>query len=252
MRGFVTNILITSAVFSLYKCITVDPGYLATPAGVPDDIETPPGSSLELPIPSKRRPRDYELSRMDDEHSDSIVLRYCTTCSCTQPLRTKHCDDCNRCVRTFDHHCPWIGTCIGEGNRARFLLYLCVEFFAILWLFVNGILRINTHAGEREKIGPLALLILAITVMSIFLLMTGILGIYHAFLACVNLTTWEHSSWWRISYLEGLDKREGSPFSTNSILGNCVVFWSRGSGVDWQMGPQVQVLPSFCESCCDC
>lgn len=35
--------------------------------------------------------------------------RYCTVCNVEQPLRSKHCKDCKRCVALYDHHCPWTG-----------------------------------------------------------------------------------------------------------------------------------------------
>lgn len=39
-------------------------------------------------------------------------------------MRQKHCKICQRCVRTFDHHCTALGSCIGEFNRPYFLLLL--------------------------------------------------------------------------------------------------------------------------------
>ena len=38
-----------------------------------------------------------------------VERRYCTVCNFEQPLRSKHCKDCNKCVGQYDHHCPWIG-----------------------------------------------------------------------------------------------------------------------------------------------
>ena len=72
--------------------------------------------------------QDTEGEDADDENEQDIVLfvemKYCSICHLEQPLRTKHCKACDHCVATHDHHCPWIGSCVGERNKARFFYYL--------------------------------------------------------------------------------------------------------------------------------
>lgn len=48
--------------------------------------------------------------KTNDDGALYIERRYCLICNIDQPLRSKHCNKCNKCVARYDHHCPWIGT----------------------------------------------------------------------------------------------------------------------------------------------
>lgn len=57
----------------------------------------------------------------------------CPECEIVKPLRSRHCDVCNRCVGVYDHHCPWINNCVGFYNRKFFILML---FYAVTTSFI--------------------------------------------------------------------------------------------------------------------
>ena len=69
-----------------------------------------------------------ELERMRYIERKSQVVKlekhFCSKCNIDQPVRSKHCKSCDACIATFDHHCIWVGNCIGEKNRALFMVYL--------------------------------------------------------------------------------------------------------------------------------
>ena len=54
----------------------------------------------------------------------TYVMKYCFTCDIYKPFRATHCGICGNCVHGFDHHCLWLGTCIGGANYMDFAIYI--------------------------------------------------------------------------------------------------------------------------------
>ena len=186
-------------------------------------------------------------------------LRWCKVCEMYQPLRTKHCRDCGRCIRTHDHHCPWVGTCVGEGNRVYFFWFLVAQWLELL-IFVLESCAFFKHHGLQPPLwlAKAPLLVLGTVVQSLLLLMVTCLVCFHAYLALANITTWENMSWYNISYLKSLSPEDGSPFS-QSIRMNlalyCCAHFCKGLGTQrtedgwliWELGEQHN--PLDCQSC---
>ena len=53
-----------------------------------------------------------------------MIETYCKFCQCIKRNRMKHCYSCGKCVMKHDHHCPWIGACVGELNHFMFVMCL--------------------------------------------------------------------------------------------------------------------------------
>ncbi|KAK7197534.1 palmitoyl acyltransferase 5 [Novymonas esmeraldas] len=61
----------------------------------------------------------------------------CTTCHTPRPARSKHCRLCHRCVRRYDHHCPWINNDVAERTMRYFLGFLLCHAISCTWACVD-------------------------------------------------------------------------------------------------------------------
>eukprot|EP00913_Durusdinium_trenchii_P016558 g15563.t1 len=117
----------------------------------------------------------------------------CVICGHLRQERCKHCRHCARCVRRFDHHCPWLGNCIGEQN-----LFLASTLLSLLLA-----LQLHWEALQTLQAGFRAWLVTAILFIDSFLaiFVTCVL-LQQAGLAVAGITRYEglkakdFRSWW--------------------------------------------------------
>mmetsp|Transcript_7470 Transcript_7470/g.16331 ORF Transcript_7470/g.16331 Transcript_7470/m.16331 type:complete len:454 (-) Transcript_7470:5-1366(-) len=166
--------------------------------------------------------------------------RSCKVCCIKLPLRAKHCHDCGRCVRTHDHHCPWIGNCVGENNRAFFFWFVLLQGIEACWVLQQSTFAC-TRCSRDEKF-PLIFFVGVVAVFC-FSLATVSLVTMHAWLAAANLTTWEYLRWRRISYLRDFPPNRGSPFSS-TLARNLSLYCCNGNCAP--IGKSFDLMCSWC------
>ncbi|KAL7551695.1 hypothetical protein ACHAWF_015269 [Thalassiosira exigua] len=71
-----------------------------------------------------------------------LPLTHKSSISVFQPPDAVHCAECGVCIEGYDHHCPWMGTCIGKRNFTAFMTFnvtwLLYLFYAIIWVTFVG------------------------------------------------------------------------------------------------------------------
>uniref|UniRef100_A0A665WMD6 Palmitoyltransferase n=1 Tax=Echeneis naucrates TaxID=173247 RepID=A0A665WMD6_ECHNA len=133
-----------------------------------------------------------------------------------QPMRSKHCQTCQHCVRRYDHHCPWIENCVGERNHRWFVLYLAVQLLVLLWgLHIAWTGFSYTPTWQLWLRTNSTLLAVAVLVALLSLIVLLLLG-SHLYLVSLNTTTWEFMSRHRISYLKHCGADE-NPFDRGTF-----------------------------------
>nr|XP_061792989.1 palmitoyltransferase ZDHHC9-like [Nerophis lumbriciformis] len=194
-----------------------DPGVL--PRALPEEarfiemeIEAANGN-----VPSGQRPppriRNVEIN------NQIVKLKYCYTCKIFRPPRASHCSICDNCVDRFDHHCPWVGNCVGKRNYRYFYMFTLSLSLLTIYIFTFDIVHVVMRSVDdgflstlKETPGTvLEVLVCFFTLWSV----VGLTG-FHTYLISLNQTTNEDikGSW-------SGKNRVQNPYSHKNIFKNC-------------------------------
>ncbi len=104
--------------FNMLKCVMVDPGIVPARRW-PDYV------SKKYDEPRNRDDYYTQFWAVNQRNSAHFFkFTFCKTCQIFQPPRCNHCPFCQTCVLELDHHCLWLGTCLGRRNYRSFYWFL--------------------------------------------------------------------------------------------------------------------------------
>ncbi|KAG5650899.1 hypothetical protein H0H81_010597 [Sphagnurus paluster] len=95
--------------------------------------------------------------------------RYCPYNEIVKPYRTHHCRTCGTCVLKYDHHCSWIGQCVGACNQKFFLNFTTAALaYTIYVCAVLIVFTVRAATSPRGDLDPQRIVIIALYFMPHF------------------------------------------------------------------------------------
>ncbi|KAE8692556.1 putative protein S-acyltransferase 4 [Hibiscus syriacus] len=238
------SILILGALLSVLDLVFLfctsgrDPGILPRNSKPPESDEAFEETTPSMEWVNGRTPH-LKLPRTKDVmvNGHTVKVKYCDTCLLYRPPRASHCSICNNCVQRFDHHCPWVGQCIGIRNYRFFFMFISTATILCLHVFVCS--WINLLEKEADSDGNLwkamshdVLSVILIVYCFVVVWFVGGLTVFHFYLICTNQTTYEN---FRYRY----DKKE-NPYNKGTRRNFHEMFFSK-------MPPSLNNFRSFVE-----
>ena len=205
------------------------------------NINPPSKSSL-----NSKNSKTENINNVKSETSQKTKIpskRFCKKCQILQPYRTKHCNSCQACISKYDHHCFWIGGCVGELNLRKFFIMLFFQSLLFIWVLYLSLTGLAYNSDNYEKIHNLpenlytkdygsfvllTIISIAALIFVFFLFFQYILFVF------TNVTMWEATVPSKITYLASY-KDGYMPFNEGVWINLKGIFCHGGVLRNWEL-----------------
>jgi palmitoyltransferase ZDHHC9/14/18 len=137
-------------------------------------------------------PTEYRNSITLPGLTGDAVVKYCVSCRDWRPPRSFHCSKCDHCITLHDHHCVWLGNCIGERNYRYFFTFLLFGTISSAYLAAVCYYRLFHNSDPfRETIRHSPMTLFNAVYGSLTLLYPMLLLGYNFYLTSTQQTTRE-------------------------------------------------------------
>lgn len=217
--GILIVLMITSYIRVLWHAI-FDPGFVGQHSGGQSESEGTWQRSGPWQTPRMIRPSPPLESFYDQDFFVCDTQGrpiWCPECQIWKPDRARHFKEFGRCIRRFDHYCPWVGGIVAERNF-KFFIQFCTyaALFSLLSLLVAGYflgLKVEYRWARTVHLSVTAGLAV------FFMLLAGGTALSTWLLAAMNLTTLDNihqkTNVWQVAVSTEVSKQsEGCAFPT--------------------------------------
>ena len=203
----VSSILYIIHIYSMIKGGCTDPGIL-------------PRQNKDLYYTTSRTNMRYRIN------GHILRVNYCYSCYLFRPPRTSHCAVCDNCVERFDHHCLWLGTCVGKKNYKYFYTLLSSLNINAILQIIFCIIVLSSEIKKiknKENKGYAFIIVIGCIILYYILFISIFIGklfILHTYLIFKGLTFYEYSKEKMRVFPEKLN-----PFNKYKLFSNkCILF----------------------------